>query len=86
MGDRVLICLSKSNERTQTGLFLPPGIHEKEKVQQGYFIKVGLGYAIPNTIENELWKNEEEQIKYIPLHVRKVILRYFAMWRNRNNV
>ncbi len=27
--------------------YLPPGVQEKEKVQQGYVIKTGQGYAIP---------------------------------------
>lgn len=79
IGYRLLIRLSKSNERTQTGLYLSPGIHEKEKVQQGYVIKVGPGYAIPSTIENELWKNEEEQIKYIPLQVQEGDLATFSL-------
>jgi co-chaperonin GroES (HSP10) len=47
IGDRVLIRPAKPNERTETGLFLPPGVQEREKVQQGYVIKTGPGYAIP---------------------------------------
>ena len=64
IGDRILIRPAKPNERTETGLFLPPGVQEKEKVQQGYVIKTGPGYAIPMPPENESWKSEEEQIKY----------------------
>src|SRR5215469_7376569 len=71
IGDRVLIRLSKPNERTDSGLYLPPGVQEKEKVQQGYVIKTGPGYAIPMPIENEPWKGEEEQVKYVPLQVRE---------------
>ncbi|MBA2762395.1 MAG: co-chaperone GroES, partial [Segetibacter sp.] len=47
IGDRVLIRLAKTDERTGSGLYLPPGVQEKEKVQQGYIIKTGPGYAIP---------------------------------------
>mgnify|MGYP006167638671 CR=1 FL=1 len=36
VGDRVLIRLKKPNEKTGSGLYLPPGVQEKEKVQQGY--------------------------------------------------
>lgn len=79
IGDRVLIRLSKSGERTESGLFLPPGVQEKEKVQQGYVIKTGPGYAIPLHIENESWKNEEEQVKYIPLQVREGDLAIFLL-------
>jgi len=71
IGDRVLIRLSKPNERTDSGLYLPPGVQEKEKVQQGYIIKTGPGYAIPLPVENEPWKSEEEQVKYIPLQARE---------------
>jgi co-chaperonin GroES (HSP10) len=79
IGDRVLIRLTKSNERTESGLFLPPGVQEKEKVQQGYVIKTGPGYAIPLPVESEPWKSEEEQVKYIPLQVREGDLAIFLL-------
>ena len=41
IGDRILIKPSKPDERTESGLYLPPGVQEKEKVQQGYVIKTG---------------------------------------------
>jgi chaperonin GroES len=79
IGDRVLIRLSKSGERTQSGLYLPPGVQEKEKVQQGYVIKTGPGYAIPMPVESEPWKSDEEQVKYIPLQVREGDLAIFLL-------
>ena len=79
IGDRVLIRLSKPNERTDTGLYLPPGVQEKEKVQQGYVIKVGPGYAIPMPAEDEPWKGEEDKVKYIPLQVREGDLAIFLL-------
>jgi len=79
IGDRVLIRLSKADDRTQTGLYLPPGVQEKEKVQQGYVIKTGPGYAISLPVENEVWKTEEEQVKYIPLQVREGDLAIFLL-------
>ena len=79
IGDRVLIRLAKADERTESGLFLPPGVQEKEKVQQGYVIKTGPGYAIPTPIENEPWKSEEEQVKYMPLQVREGDLAIFLL-------
>jgi len=79
IGDRVLIRLSKPNERTDSGLYLPPGVQEKEKVQQGYIIKTGPGYAIPLPVENEPWKNEEEQVKYIPLQAKEGDLAIFLL-------
>ena len=79
IGDRVLIRLSKPNERTESGLYLPPGVQEKEKVQQGYVIKTGPGYAIPLPVENEPWKNEEDQVKYIPLQAKEGDLAIFLL-------
>jgi len=79
IGDRVLIRLSKPNEQTASGLYLPPGVQEKEKVQQGYIIKTGPGYAIPLPIENESWKSEEEQVKYVPLQAKEGDLAIFLL-------
>lgn len=79
IGDRVLVRPSKPEERTASGLYLPPGVQEKEKVQQGYVIKTGPGYAIPVPADDEPWKAEEEQAKYIPLQVREGDLAIFLL-------
>lgn len=79
IGDRLLIRPSKPNEQTASGLYLPPGVQEKEKVQQGYVIKTGPGYAIPMPIENESWKGEEEQVKYVPLQAKEGDLAIFLV-------
>lgn len=79
IGDRVLIRPAKPDERTATGLYLPPGVQEKEKVQQGYIIKTGPGYAIPIPVEEEPWKGEEEQVKYVPLQAREGGLAIFLL-------
>jgi chaperonin GroES len=77
IGDRVLIQPSRPHERTETGLYLPPGVQEREKVQQGYIIKIGPGYAIPMPPEDEPWKSKEEQVKYVPLQAREGDLAVF---------
>ncbi len=79
IGDRVLIRPSKPDERTATGLYLPPGVQEKEKVQQGFVIKTGPGYAIPLPVENEPWKNEEEEVRYVPLQTKEGDLAIFLL-------
>jgi chaperonin GroES len=79
VGDRVLIRPSKPDERTDSGLYLPPGVQEKEKVQQGYIIKTGPGYAIPMPVETESWKQEEEQVKYVPLPAKEGDLAIFLV-------
>lgn len=78
IGDRVLIRLSKADHRTPSGLYLPPGVQEKEKVQQGHVIKTGPGYVLHMPNETESWKNEEE-VKYIPLQVKEGDLAIFLL-------
>lgn len=79
IGDRLLIRPSKPSEQTASGLYLPPGVQEKEKVQQGYVIKTGPGYAIPIPVESESWKGEEEQVKYVPLQAKEGDLAIFLL-------
>jgi chaperonin GroES len=71
IGDRVLISPSRPHERTQSGLYLPPGVQEREKVQQGFVIKTGPGYAIPMPVDDEPWKHQDDQVKYVPLQARE---------------
>ena len=79
IGDRLLIKPTRPDERTASGLYLPPGVQEKEKVQQGYVIKAGPGYAIPMPLEEESWKGEEEKIKYLPLQAKEGDLAIFLV-------
>lgn len=72
IGDKVLVKPLKPEERTTSGLFLPPGIQEKEKVQQGYIIKTGPGFPIPAIAdEEESWKGPNESVRYIPLQAHE---------------
>ena len=79
IGDRLLIKPARPDEKTASGLYLPPGVQEKEKVQQGYVIKAGPGYAIPIPAEDEPWKGEEEKTKYIPLQAKEGDLAIFLV-------
>ena len=79
IGDRVLIRLTKPNERTESGLYLPPGVQDREKVQQGYIIKTGPGYAIPMPVDDEPWKSNDEQVKYVPLQAKEGDLAIFLL-------
>lgn len=79
IGDRVLIRPAKPDEQTASGLYLPPGVQEKEKVQQGHVIKTGPGYAIPLPVDDEPWKTDEEQVKYVPLQAHEGDLAIFLL-------
>jgi len=72
VGDRVLIKPKKMDDKTDSGLYLPPGVQEKERIQSGYVIKAGPGYPIPLPAdEDELWKGNDDPIKYIPLQAKE---------------
>ena len=78
VGDRVLIQPVKQTEKTDSGLYLPPGVQEKEKIQSGYVIKVGPGYPLPMPAdEDEMWKGKDEQVKYLPLQAQEGDLAIF---------
>ncbi len=67
----MLIKPEENINKTNSGLYLPPGVTEKEKVQGGYVIKVGPGYPIGMpTDDDEPWR-EKKTIKYIPLQARE---------------
>lgn len=71
VGDRVLIKPKTPINQTQSGLYLPPTVQENEKVQSGYVVKAGPGYPIPSmTDEDEPWKDNKEEVKYIPLQAK----------------
>lgn len=68
VGDRVLVKPKNPKTKTKSGLYLPPTVQENEKVQSGYIVKVGPGYPIPAmTDEDEPWKSQKEDVKYVPL-------------------
>ena len=78
VGDRVLIKPAKQSDKTESGLYLPPGVQEKEKIQSGYVIKVGPGYPLPLPADDdEMWKGKDEQVKYLPLQAQEGDLAIF---------
>lgn len=68
VGDRVLIKPKTPQGKTKSGLYLPPGVQEKEKIHSGYVLKVGPGYPIPAIQDvDEPWKDKSNEVKYVPL-------------------
>ena len=67
VGDRVLVDPDEGSEKTTSGLYLPPTVREKEKIQGGSVVKTGPGYAIPETAPEESWKTGAKEVKYLPL-------------------
>lgn len=78
VGDKVLVRPEENAERTSSGLYLPPTVADKEKVQTGYIIKVGPGYPIAANIDDdEPWKEKKNTTKYIPLQAKEGDLAVF---------
>ncbi len=72
IGDRILIKPRVPQSKTKSGLFLPPGVNENEKVQIGFVVKVGPGYPIPVVSEqDEPWKNSSQEPRYVPLQPKE---------------
>ncbi len=83
VGDRVLIKPKSPSDRTNSGLYLPPTVTEREQVQSGYVVKVGPGYPIPSAMDDEPWKETEERVKYMPLQAQEGDL---AIYLQRNAI
>lgn len=78
VGDKVLIKPKSPMKRTKSGLYLPPGVHEKEKVISGYVLKVGPGFPIPAITDiDEPWKEKKENVQYVPLQPKEGDLAVF---------
>lgn len=72
VGDRILIKPRSKQDRTKTGLLLPPTVQENEKIQSGYVVKVGPGMPVPMVNdEDEPWKGSHDKVKYIPLQAQE---------------
>ena len=72
IGDRILIKPKVPQSKTRSGLYLPPGVSENEKVMIGYVLKVGPGYPIPSVNDtDEPWKNRSDEPKYVPLQPKE---------------
>jgi len=72
LGDRVLIIPDVGEERSNTGLYLPKWAVEKESVQGGRIVEVGLGTPLPSpdAIEEEPWKSTPPSAQRLPLQVK----------------
>lgn len=71
VGDRVLVAAEKEEARTKVGLFLPPGVLEKEDVRGGTVVAIGPGQPLPPPQdEHEPWKEGYRTPRFLPLQVQ----------------
>ncbi|MGE5497600.1 MAG: hypothetical protein ACM3Q2_06010 [Syntrophothermus sp.] len=72
VGDRVLIRPEDDPSKTNSGLYLPPSVLEKDKIQSGYVLKAGPGYPVAAPADDdEPWKESKKNTKYIPLQAKE---------------
>lgn len=68
IGDRVLIRQEDLATETESGLYLPASVREKEKVHGGWIERVGPGHVIPNpNFDDEPWSSSDKPVRYLPL-------------------
>ena len=72
IGDRVLIEPQDGEQQTDSGLFLPATVTEKEKVGTGRVARTGPGHLMPNPdyTEGEPVVNSREAVRYLPLQAQ----------------
>ncbi len=71
VGPRVMISPDSGEEKTSSGLYLPPTVKEKEEVGGGFIIKTGPGYPLANSPQSEEPWAEENKPVYIPLQAQE---------------
>lgn len=72
VGDKILIKPKNPQSQTKSGLYLPPSVQDKDKIQSGYVIKVGPGYPLPaQNEERKVWESKEEEVRYLPLQAQE---------------
>jgi co-chaperonin GroES (HSP10) len=67
VGDNLMI-RPEIKGKTRSGLYLPPSVAETETVMGGWVVQVGPGIAVPYPLDSdeEPWKRQEAQPRYIP--------------------
>lgn len=70
VGDRVLVKPEQKERMTKVGLYLPPGVTEKEEVQSGCILAIGPGQPLPPANEeHEPWKTDYRAPRFLPMQV-----------------
>ncbi|MBP7089119.1 MAG: co-chaperone GroES [Candidatus Omnitrophica bacterium] len=72
VGDKVLIEPEESGSKTDSGLYLPQGVKEKDSILLGRITKVGPGYPVPDptSLDEEPWMRKSGD-KYFPLQAKE---------------
>lgn len=74
VGDRVLVKVEDSEQRTKVGLYLPPTAVDTQQVQGGEIIATGPGHPMPDladSVSDEPWNMRQREAKYVPMQARQ---------------
>lgn len=74
IGDRVLIKPLDASNKTDSGLYLPPSVKERDAVHTGIVMRVGPGYPIPaNQDPDSFFRGDSQDaaVNYVPLQVHE---------------
>lgn len=76
VGDRVLLEAEEEEEKTRSGIVLPPS--DKDQVRRGRVVKVGPGYLMANPgFSDEPWRKPHDAVRYLPLQAQPGDLAYY---------
>ena len=73
IGDRLLIQIDESEEKTEVGLILPQTVKDKDEVLRGHIIKTGPGIPLadPNSLGDEPWSASNNATpRYLPMEAK----------------
>jgi chaperonin GroES len=72
VGDRVLVKVEDSEQRTRVGLYLPPTAVDSQQVQGGEIVATGPGHPMPDPGESsdEPWKARARETRYVPMQAK----------------
>lgn len=72
VGDRVLVVPEEGEERTQVGLYLPATAVDARQAQGGRVVALGPGIPVaqPDPTDEEPWKRERREPRYMPMQAR----------------
>lgn len=72
VGDRVLVAPEAGEERSTVGLYLPATALEGRQVQGGRIAATGPGTPVaePASLDEEPWKIQGSDLKYVPMQAR----------------
>lgn len=74
IADKVLVKPEEETNKTPSGLYLPQGVAEQEKVGGGYVVNTGPGYPTSEPAgDGEPWSRAgaRTEIRYVPLQAQK---------------